>query len=300
MKDRKMKLATAHTIISLDYINDPLPSFDRCFAALKKAGYDRVNIDFWGLFLKSKWLNSDEWESYIDAIAKLSQRHSLPIYQTHSNSYLGSQWDDPAFERHEYMEQSNIRAIRATAMLGGKQIVIHPKNLPHDPLYNPKKAKEANLSYLAPFIEEGKKCGVGIAVENMVDFRGSRRRYCGGDIYELIDLVDTVNDKDVGICFDTGHANIGGVSSAHAIYEIGDRLRCTHINDNHKTTDDEHLFPYFGTIDWRSTAKALRDIGYEGDFAFETKTFDLPENILPDWLAYTAALGRKIMNSNGE
>lgn len=290
-----MKLATAHTILPDNYINDPIPSFDRCFSALKKAGYDRVNLDFWELFLKSEWLNSDGWEKYIEAIAELSEKHSLPIYQTHANSYLGSQWDDVAFERHEYMELSNIRAVRATAMLGGKQIVFHPKNLPHDPLYNPKKAKDANLAYLAPFIEEGKKCGVGIAVENMVDFRGSRRRYCGGDIFELIDLVDTINDSDVGICFDTGHANIGGVSPAHAIYEIGDRLRCTHINDNHKTTEDEHLLPYFGTVDWAATAKALCDVGYDGDFAFELKPVKVAQSVMPDWLAYTAALGRKLM-----
>jgi sugar phosphate isomerase/epimerase len=194
------------------------------------------------------------------------------------------------------MEWSNLRCIKATAMLGGKYIVIHPKNLPHDPLYSPKKAKDANLSYLEPFINEAKKCGVSIAIENMVDFRGNRRRYCGGDIYELIDLVDTINDKDVGICLDTGHANISGVDPAGAIYEIGSRLKALHINDNH-AKEDEHLLPYFGNIDWSAVSSALIKTGYEGDFAFELHQIKkLPSVLNHDWLTYSVALGRRLMN----
>ena len=295
MKENKMKLAIGHFFVPDNYINDPLPSFDRCFKALKKAGYDRVNVDFWAICKNGEWMSVDTWESTVNSIAELSQKHDLPIYQTHSNSYLGNEWDDPKFERHEFMEWSNIRCIKATAMLGGKWIVIHPKNLPHDPLYSPQKAKEANLAYLSPFINEAKKQGVGIAIENMVDFRGNRRRYCGGDIYELIDLVDTINDKDVGICIDTGHANISGIRPAEAILEIGSRLKATHINDNH-AKEDEHLLPYFGNVDWESTVKALYDIGYEGDFAFEINTVKaIPSSLCPDWLAYSAALGRNLI-----
>jgi len=290
-----MKLATAQYFVPNDYENDPIPSFDNCFSELKKVGYDRVNVDFWNICQKGKWMNIDSWEDTVAKIAELSKKHSLPVYQTHANSYHGIEWDDPAYKKHEFMEWSNLRCIKATAMLGGKYIVIHPKNLPHDPLYSIKKAKEANLSYLAPFIEQAKKCGVSIAIENMVDFRGNRRRYCGGAIYELIDLVDTINDKDVGICLDTGHANISGVNSAEAIIEIGSRLKALHINDNH-AKEDEHLLPYFGTVNWSSVCAALKEIDYEGDFAFEVKEIKgLPRTICPDWLAYTAALGRKLI-----
>ena len=293
-----MKLATAHHIIPDTYITDPLPAFDRCFSKLKAAGYDRVNIDFWEICKKGEWMNVDSYENTVLAISELSKKHSLPIYQTHGNSYLGSEWDDPTFTRHEFMEQSNLRCIRATALLGGKKIVLHPKNLPHDPLYSPKKAKEANIAYLAPFIEEAKKCGVGIAVENMVDFRGNRRRYCGGNIYELIDLVDTINDPDVGICFDTGHANISGVPSAEAIYAIGSRLVCTHINDN-RAKEDEHLLPYFGTVDWKETSKAINSIGYDGDFAFELIALkNMSDSVLDEYIKYSARLGRKLMEGN--
>ena len=181
-------------------------------------------------------------------------------------------------------------------MLGGKWVVVHPMNLPHDALYDPKKAKDAALRKLEPYIEEAKGQGVGLAIENMVDYRGRRRRYCGGDIFELIDLVDTVNDPAVGICLDTGHANLDSVEPAAAIYEIGKRLKALHINDNHAAEADEHLFPYFGTVDWEKTVKALKDIGYDGDFSYEATSQRVPPALYPDWLAYTAKLGRYLMS----
>ena len=290
-----MKLSTTHGIVAGEYNAHPLEAFDRCFSLLRAAGYDRVDVSFWEVSRPGGWLDRPDWEETVSKIGILSQTHQLPVYQTHGNTYLGKEWDDPAYPYHALQKKLNLRAIRGTAMLGGKWIVLHPMNLPHDPLYSPAKAKEANLRYLAPFIEEAKKVGVGIAVENMVDFRGHRRRYCGGDIYELIELVDAVNDPSVGVCLDTGHANLGGVVPAEAIRALGSRLKALHINDNHAGDTDEHLFPYFGTVEWTETVRALREIGYVGDFAYEAGSQRIPPALYPEWLRYTAALGRHLM-----
>lgn len=290
-----MHLSTSDIILNHDYVGKPLEAYDRTFSMLKGVGYEHVDICFWTVSKPDMWLSRDGWEDTVAKISELSKKHSLPIHQTHANTYSGKQWDDPEYPYHELQTETTFRAIKATAMLGGKWVVIHPMNLPHDPLYSVKKAKEAAIAKLAPYIEEAKKCGVGIAVENMVDFRGNRRRYCGGDIYELIDLVDTINDESVGICFDTGHANIGGVEPAAAIYEIGKRLKATHINDNHASIADEHLLPYFGVIDWQKTVKALKDIGYDGDFAYEVQPQNLPEELYGEWIRYTAELGKHLL-----
>lgn len=291
-----MKLSTTHAVVRDCYKDAPIPAFNRCFALLKEAGYDRVDISLWDLCEEDSWFARPGWEETLEQIGLLTEKHGLPIYQTHGNTYTGKQWDDPDFPYHELHKTTNLRAIRATAMLGGKWIVMHPMNLPHDSLYDPRKAKEAALRYLDPYLEEAKRCGIGIAVENMVDFRGNRRRYCGGDIYELIDLVDTVNDPSVGICLDTGHANIGSVNNASAIRAIGSRLKALHINDNHASDKDEHLFPYFGTVEWTETVHALKEIGYSGDFAYEAGSARIPAALYPQWLAYTAALGRHLMS----
>lgn len=51
-----------------------------------------------------------------------------------------------------------------------------------------------------------------------------------------------------------------------------------HINDNYSKSD-EHMFPFHGSVDWWSIMPVLVEIGYEGDFPFEThKAFNgLPE-----------------------
>ena len=291
-----MYLSTTTGIVKEDYAHYSKKTYDRCFSLLKSAGYDRVDIDFWVASKPDGYLATDGWAEKVAEISELAKKHGLPIHQTHCNTYSGGQWDDPDYPYHELHHLTNLRSIRGTAMLGGKWTVMHPLNLPHDALYDPKKAKEAALRQLDPYIEEAKKCGVGIAIENMVDFRGHRRRYCGGDIYELIDLVDTVNDPSVGICFDTGHANLDGVDPAAAIREIGSRLKATHINDNHAGDLDEHLFPYFGNLNWIDTVKALRDIGYDGDFAYEAGSQRIPAELYPDWLTYTAKLGRHLIS----
>ena len=267
---------------------------EEAIRAMKNAGYDAVDISLWVLSGHGGVMDSDNWEDRIAEIAQCCRENALPVHQTHANTPGGMEWDDPEYD-WEHMNRTNLRNCKATKMLGGSWMVVHPMNLPRDPLYSAKKAKEANLRYLAPYIEEAKKQGIGIAVENMVDFRGFRRRYCGGDIFELIDLVDTIHDPAVGICLDTGHANLAGIDVPAAIREIGTRLAATHINDNRDNGSDEHLFPYFGTVNWKETMRAFREIGYEGDFAYEAGSQKLPASAREFWLKYTVALGRDLL-----
>ncbi|MCQ2427660.1 MAG: sugar phosphate isomerase/epimerase [Clostridia bacterium] len=289
-----MYLSTTHTIMRNIYGEKRKYTVEEAVKALKKAGYDRIDISLWVLSARGGIIESNNWEEEVLKIAEACRENGLPVYQTHGNTASGKDWDDPEYD-WDYLTMTNLRNIKATAMLGAKWMVVHPMNLPRDPLYSARKAREANIKYLAPYIEEAKKQGIGIAVENMVDFRNWRRRYCGGDIYELIDLVDTIGDPSVGICLDTGHANLAGIECGAAIREIGPRLKATHINDNHRNGQDEHLFPYFGTVDWKDTMKALGEIGYEGDFAYEAGSQRIPDISREAWLAYTAALGRNLM-----
>ena len=289
-------LSTTNGIVKDDYRENPSAAFDRCFSLLKHAGYDRVDVSFWDVSTPDSWFDRDGWERTVEEIGLLCEKHKLPVHQTHGNTYVGKQWDDPTYPYHELQHRTTLRSVTATAMLGGSVTVLHPMNLPADKLYDQKKAKDAAIRYLSPYIEEAKRVGICIAVENMVDFGGFRRRYCGGDVWELIDLVDTINDPSVGICLDTGHANISHVDTAEAIRAMGGRLKALHINDNLANGKDDHLFPYFGSVDWAETVKALKEIGYRGDFAYEAGSQRIPPALYAPWLAYTAALGRHLMS----
>lgn len=154
------------------------------------------------------------------------------------------------------------------------------------------------MAYLAPYIEAAKKAGVKVAVENMIDFGRRHRRYCGGDIYELIDLVETIHDPDVGICIDTGHANISGMQPGDAIRAVGKHLFAVHINDNHsKLGQDEHLLPFFGDIDWKNVMQALADVGYAGHLTYEIHPQRVPNGAAAKaWLRYTTEIGRHLLS----
>ena len=279
-----------------DYAGDPINAYKKTFDIIKAAGFDRADVMLWGVCRQGNWFDGDGFVEIAAEIGEMARGMGLPIYQTHGNTYSGMEWDDPNYPHHEYKLRSTVRCVTATKAMGASWMVVHPMNLPHAPLYNPKKAKEANLRYLAPFIEEAKRVGVGIAVENMVDFRGYHRRYCGGDLYELLDLVDTINDKSVGVCLDTGHANLAGIDNPSAIREIGSRLKCTHINDNRAVGADEHLTPYFGTVNWKDTVAALKEIGYGGDFSYELAAVNVDDATFPHWIKYLANLGKCLMS----
>jgi sugar phosphate isomerase/epimerase len=80
--------------------------------------------------------------------------------------------------------------------------------------------------------------------------------------------------KDVGICFDSGHANLQA-SAATEIRDGGPWIVSTHLHDNHGMKD-EHLMPFEGTIDWPAIFEAFGAIQYEGNLILELKAGNGP------------------------
>lgn len=81
--------------------------------------------------------------------------------------------------------------------------------------------------------------------------------------------MDAFNNPLVGCCWDTGHGMISGDDQYEALTLLGHRVKALHIDDNYGTARDVHLLPYEGLIDWSKVLRALREIGYDHDFAFE-------------------------------
>ena len=88
----------------------------------------------------------------------------------------------------------------------------------------------------------------------------------------------------VGFCWDSGHEQCYNYGQ-DLLKKYGDRLLCTHINDNlgirdreGKITwlDDLHLLPFDGIIDWKDAAKRLQKCGYQGALTMEMTTKSKP------------------------
>ena len=71
----------------------------------------------------------------------------------------------------------------------------------------------------------------------------------------LLEILNTGHFTDIGICFDSGHANVSS-SVASVLSELKGQIRSAHLHDN-QGEKDEHLWPGDGTIDWPAAMTEL-------------------------------------------
>jgi D-psicose/D-tagatose/L-ribulose 3-epimerase len=76
-------------------------------------------------------------------------------------------------------------------------------------------------------------------------------------------LVEEVGLENVGVHYDTHHANIEDPDPRVALPAIGDVLNHVHLSESHRGTLGT------GQVDWEGSFAALREIGYEGWLVIE-------------------------------
>lgn len=171
-------------------------------------------------------------------------------------------------ENTEIAVQEQIDCLRACAEIEAPIMVMHPfiGFTEHEPT-------EFGLRNFDRVAVEARRLGVKIAIENVE-----------GEEYLAALMAHFEGDPNVGFCWDTGHEmcyNYG--KDMLALY--GDRLLCTHLNDNLGIRDfggeitwldDLHLLPFDGIADWADIAARLNRHGYEGILTFELNTRSKP------------------------
>ena len=115
-----------------------------------------------------------------------------------------------------------------------------------------------------------------VALENMPPASWS----IGYDLKELLSMIDGTS---IGICFDTGHANIAG--SIDDFLRENRRLVNVHLHNNDRSSD-QHMPLDAGSLDIESIVSTLRKF-YSGNYIIESR--DLDEGIhskkcLEKWL----------------
>lgn len=166
-------------------------------------------------------------------------------------------WDDNESGNAEVARQINF--LRECAELNVPIMVIHAiigmdKHTPND----------LGVERFGKIFAEAEKLGITVALENTE----------GEEYLERL-LRAYKNNKYVKFCIDTGHEMcVNG--RRDLIGKYGDRLICTHLNDNMGQTgemitwwDDSHMLPFDGTADWQNIADRLNKVGYKGDLTFE-------------------------------
>jgi sugar phosphate isomerase/epimerase len=137
------------------------------------------------------------------------------------------------------------RAIEVAEKVPFKYLVVHLGER-HDTWSA--RTLEHSLTALEHLRAFASPLGVKLNVENIVNDVTTPAH--------LIEILNAGHFTDIGVCFDSGHANI--TDSVRGVFnELKSHIRSTHLHDNHGAKD-EHLWPGEGTIDWADIPAELK------------------------------------------
>jgi hypothetical protein len=101
--------------------------------------------------------------------------------------------------------------------------------------------------------ERCSKLGVGCILENKLP------HLLFANTSDLLWILATMDTGEMGVCLDTGHANLTG-DIYSIMHKLSRHLRMVHAHDNHGN-GDEHLPPGKGYIDW---SRVLTELELQG------------------------------------
>ncbi|HEX4308963.1 MAG TPA: sugar phosphate isomerase/epimerase family protein [Acidobacteriaceae bacterium] len=137
------------------------------------------------------------------------------------------------------------RALEVAEQLPFRFLILHLGE--REDTWGPR-ALEHSISALEHLRAFSSPLGVKVLVENL-----------NSDVARpahLVEILTSGHFRDIGVCLDVGHANLGdGVPAA--LSELSAHIRSAHLHDN-KGDKDSHLWPGDGTIDWDDTLGGLK------------------------------------------
>ncbi len=106
-----------------------------------------------------------------------------------------------------------------------------------------------------------------LAVTYMIENMPPDHAY-GVDAALLATDIQSIGSQHLGLCFDTGHAHMRNPDVAMQLKSTDGFVHYLHVHDN-DGTDDQHLLPFGGKIDWQSVGQVIGDIKYDGTICLE-------------------------------
>ena len=217
------------------------------------------------------------------AVADLQQwlaDAGLDLHSVHapvSDSYVGGRWGlpltlasiDPDVRAGAVAEAT--QALFVARRIPIQVLVVHlglPRSLSPAPGDNNRDGARRSVEELQGLAAP---LGVRVAVE-IIPNELSR----AGSLVHFVE--EDLDDVDVGVCLDFGHAHMDG-DLLDAIETVSGHVITTHVHDNHGRTDD-HLVPFDGTIDWPAAMIAVQKIGYDQTLLFELAARGSPKDTL--------------------
>jgi sugar phosphate isomerase/epimerase len=219
-------------------------------AALRSCGLGQTEI-----FMTEKTLAAAH------EIAKLLRREGIAPVSLHApfSREISLSTLDPL--RRLASVSKGLAAIEAAGAAGVETVIFHPaddvRNIPLRGEY-----AEALTESLRKLCAAARERGLRVAIENMPSGE------LGASIVEIADLVRASGIRNLGVCVDTGHANMNK-DLVEGVAAAGDRLFALHVHDN-DGVKDQHLAVFAGTADWEGFVGELARVAFRGCFMLET------------------------------
>jgi sugar phosphate isomerase/epimerase len=153
-----------------------------------------------------------------------------------------------------------VRAMHGCAKLESRIVIVHLSDGMGEEADPAEKLRIARGS-VDELAKIAQSTGVRMAIENLPP------GFLGASADELMSVVEDYPQEHVGVCLDTGHANMMG-QCVQIARKVAPRIITTHLHDN-DGNGDQHNTPGFGTIDWQPIAEALATSPYGGPLMFE-------------------------------
>lgn len=207
--------------------------------AIKNAGFKNVFV---------QWYDK-EWEYSQEEQVKMCKELGLNIifahlgYQNINSIWKEGELGDSLVERYK-------KDIKDCKKNGIPMVVMHLTSKTKAPMYG-----EIGLERIRKIVNYAKELNVKVAFEN-TKIKGYLEYVLGN-----------IKDDNVGICFDAGHCHVHFNDEFNFEF-FKDRIFAVHLHDNDKS-DDLHLLPFDGTIDWKNVIKKLKESNYNGPITLE-------------------------------
>ncbi len=242
-----------------------------------EAGFDALDYSMFKMKDDDCVLNGDDFKSYVEELKSVADSYGVPFRQAHAPFPTIKEGDD---EYNEKMLKKVRRSIGIAGILDAGIIVVHPVYFKEDKI-------QKNVDMYMSLLEDAKKAGVKIALENMFGHDPQCHSKLIPNICslgeEFAELYDKLPKEYFTCCVDIGHCYLVGSTAGEMIRTLGhDRVGCLHIHDNDGEFD-WHFPPFMFDIDYEDVAKALAEIDYNGYLTLESDDVlkDIPIEIAP-------------------
>ena len=139
----------------------------------------------------------------------------------------------------------------------------------------PEGYQKENIYVLKEICKRAKDYGISPTIENLP--KGCLCNF-STTMSDILEIIKEVDEPNLGVCFDSGHAFISGLNLYQEILKAKKFLTEIHLHDNlgrigeENSLNDLHQPVGIGRINWIEVIAALKEVNYFNPVAFEIKS----------------------------